>query len=90
VAHNPDSGIKILVTDFALLAQDSLQLMRTILDFYGITAEPGWLKTRKPKPGRWKYRVGTSKDWRTEYTDTLFDRATELVPPAMRERFGWQ
>lgn len=80
----------ILVTEYAELTGDPEGLFRRILDFYGIAIEPEWLSIRRPKPGSWKFRAGTTKDWRVEYTPEAMARATAMVPEAWRRRFGWE
>ncbi len=89
VADDPRSVLDILVTEYAELVEDASKLVRRILDFYAIEADPAWLQLRKPKPGRWKFRVGATRDWREDYSPAVLDRATAAIPERWRDRFRW-
>ncbi len=89
VADRPGGKLSVLVTDYADMVSDTRAFMQRILDFYGIAAEPDWLKVRQPKAGQWKFRVGTAKDWRADFAAETLEKATAMLPPAWVERFGW-
>lgn len=83
------SGLTILVTEYTELVEKPEVLFRRILDFFGVDIEPGWLSIRQPKPGSWKFRAGTTKDWRADYAPADLARATEMLPQGWGDRFGW-
>jgi hypothetical protein len=89
IADRQDPDFPILVTDYAEMVRDTRAFVQRILDFYGVAIEADWLAVRKPKPGQWKFRVGTGKDWRTDFTPAALERATAALPADWMSRFGW-
>lgn len=79
----------MLLTEYSELARDASAFLAKILGFYGIEADPEWLKLPATKPGRWKFRAGNTKDWRSEYRPDSLAEATAALPVALRERFNW-
>lgn len=86
----PTPELAILLTDYRDMIADTRAFMERILEFYGIAIEPEWLTVRKPQPGQWKFRAGTTKDWRADYSPAALDRATSMMPESWGARFGWQ
>lgn len=83
------NGLDVLVTEYGELVRDTEALLRKILDFYGI-AEPGRAMATAPKPGRWKFRAGSTEDWRAQYRPETLAAATGLIPADWITRFDWK
>jgi hypothetical protein len=83
------AGLSILLTDYQEMVGDTRKFFERILQFYGIAIEPEWLKIRQPKAGQWKFRVGTGKDWRTDFAPETLERVSAMVPQDWMSRFGW-
>jgi Sulfotransferase domain len=81
--------LQILLTRYEDLSGDSDALLMRILAFYGIDCPQEWLYRQDPKVGKWNYRAGTKEDWRAAYSPELLARASAMIAPRERERFGW-
>jgi hypothetical protein len=89
IEADTSNGLDVLVTEYGELIQDTEALLRRILDFYGIS-EPRRTMATTPKPGRWKFRAGSTEDWRTQYKPETLAAVTRLIPADCAARFNWK
>jgi hypothetical protein len=89
VMDRQSDRLAIMLTRYEELSGDSEALLKRILTFYGIDFQPEWIYRQDPKVGKWNYRAGKKENWRDAYSPELLDRATSLIKPRERERFGW-
>lgn len=87
-----ESGqLEVLFTTFEEFVADRTAFFGRIVRFCGLDDEqfqdPKLSAQSKPE---FQFRKGDAEEWRSIFTPEQRRRATELMPPAFMERFGWR
>jgi len=90
VAENPKAPLKILMTTYEELKENSAALVRKILDFYEIEYQEKWLVIPPPEPGKAHFRKGDPQEWHRVTSSDQAERAWSHISPDLIERFGWE
>ena len=83
-----DSGkMQILVTRFEDMCDDPQAFFQKIADFYDLPVKEFII----PEfcPGKLHQRLGEKREWERVYNDKQKKRISEIIPPELLERFGW-
>jgi hypothetical protein len=84
------SDLRILLTRFEDFKVDQKKYFQKILDFYNIDKDAGrFVKKEKPKEGQMHFRKGLTNEWQSVFSKEQIQRANEIVPRRLIERFGW-
>lgn len=96
------TSIEVLIVQFEKFKQDAKTHFENILDFYRIPHDSfvfvppsnlheGSLYGQSPdrKSVNYHFRKGSINEWMDVFTHDQKQRATELIPPYLLERFGW-
>jgi hypothetical protein len=86
---DPSTRLKIALSTLEELQSDQEKTLRRLLDEIGVSYQDDWLKLPGPKVGAMNVRRDPSVDRKSKYTPAQWERASAMVPAALRQRFNW-
>lgn len=82
-------GVEVLFMDFETFRRTPEDYLRQVLAFHEI--DPARFRGQEAADAEVVHlRKGEIEEWRGVFTPAQAERAWAALPPAMRERFGWQ
>lgn len=94
--ENSSFGTEVLVIQYEDLVVDEVAYFRKMLDFYGIDRSLWTHKPFTPAPaedplheGQYHFRNRRTDEWRDAFSPEQLDKACEMMPQRLMERFGW-
>jgi hypothetical protein len=89
IERHAGSGIAFKVTTYEQFAADNRSFVEDLLAFYEIKVEDSWLAIPRYEVGKANVFHISRKSTRDEMGETLYARASAMVPEALISRFGW-
>lgn len=88
VIDRGDSGLTILLSTFEEMIRDESTFLQRTLEFFGIAASR-FQNPNMKKSLATHFRQGTADEWQRVFSREQKERALQVIPPSLRERFQW-